>query len=301
MTELTLSFRLKRKYKYLKEKTKSNLLLKRHVLLHRLGHNQVSDHANVIVSLTTYHKRLDMVYLTIESIFNQKTRHPFEVHLYLSAQDLPQGNQLPETLKRLQRRGLKIEIVEENIKSYKKMFYAAELNRTKTIITVDDDVFYPTWWLDKMLQQSSVYPNAVVAYRGHPVAFDAEGHLRKYESMIENSSRPIADSNQPTYCFLPTGVCGVLYPPGSVAGLENDKDEFMELCPQADDIWFRVRCLMNGIKAVRVLPNNIHFTVIPSSQDDALWLTNVNQGENDRQWENVFSRYPKIKELLMSE
>jgi hypothetical protein len=95
----------------------------------------------LIVSLTTYHKRLSTVNLTIETLMHQSVK-PNAIILWISSHDL-QGNKLPQKLLRLQRRGLRIEIVSENINSYKKLIYALGQYKACDIITCDDDVFYP--------------------------------------------------------------------------------------------------------------------------------------------------------------
>lgn len=253
------------------------------------------DGGSYIISLTTFNKRINNVFYTIESIFNQKSKFDFEVHLYLCNDDIPNG--IPDALKRLQARGLKIVIVDENIRSYKKLFYCYSSNKDKVIITVDDDIFYPPWWLDSLIQKHLNYPDSSIAFRAHFIKFNKDGSLRPYSEFIDNSRK----ENKSFYTLIPTGVSGILYPLGSLKGLEYDKDKFLENSPSADDLWFKFVTLRNGFTSRTVTTRNIHFITIPDTQSFSLRKSNLDDNKNDIQLNNVFQLYPEIRKLLFKE
>lgn len=71
---------------------------------------------DLIVSLTSYGRRLYDVAYTIQSIMRQ-TQKPNRIILWIDRQDC---DRIPSSLKRLQQRGLEIIPTEANIRSYKK-------------------------------------------------------------------------------------------------------------------------------------------------------------------------------------
>ncbi|MBS6928488.1 MAG: hypothetical protein KH152_08325, partial [Finegoldia magna] len=128
---------------------------------------RVASDAPVIVSLTSYYKRFDIVYLVVESLFQQNYQGKYEIIFSISQEDIDKFGGMPKNIEKLISRGLQVKILDENIKSYKKAFYVADQNNTKSIITVDDDVYYPSWWLKIMVDSALSNPNTVMAYRGH--------------------------------------------------------------------------------------------------------------------------------------
>jgi hypothetical protein len=250
----------------------------------------------VVVSLTTFPARIEKVALTIESIFHQKVK-PDVVHLWLAALEFP-DEKLPESLRRLEKRGLKISFVDENIRSYKKLIYSLKEYPESIIITTDDDVFYPSYWLEKLIDTHQKYPEDIVCYRGHNLKLTPSGELEPYRNLLtENHVRfPLEAS----YSLLPTGVSGILYPPHSLHPEVFNQQKFMELAPNGDDIWFKCCGLLNNTKSRRVFTKNIHFSEVRGSQAVSLYSLNVFHNKNDEQLKKVFDAY-KLQGMLKEE
>lgn len=271
--------------------------------LFKLG--KVKRKANYIVSMTSYHKRFNIVHKTIESIFAQKTYHNFEFHLYLSQIDINfyKGNILKE-LEPYTQKGLQVFIddTKQNLKSFKKYFYALRNNPNKTIITIDDDVFYKDYWLEKMIKASAKHPHCIVCYRGHYFSFDPNGNLEKYEDFMKKEANP-GNRLIPSLLLMPTGVSGVLYPANSLdLSMALNEEEFLILCPLADDVWLKLASLRKNTKCVQVKDYNIHFR--PTKEDDsdsALMDYNIAMGGNDIQIKKCFETYPKELDKLRKE
>jgi hypothetical protein len=109
----------------------------------------------VIISLTTYSKRIYDVYLAIETLMHQ-TMKPNKIILWLAEDEFTLDN-IPQTLKNLQKRGLTIEFCKD-LKSYKKLVPALKKYPEDIIITVDDDALY----------QHDLVENLVNAYKDNP-------------------------------------------------------------------------------------------------------------------------------------
>jgi hypothetical protein len=78
----------------------------------------------LIVSLTTYSRRLHLVHRTVESLVAQSSR-PDALIVWIWSGDLPNG-ELPRPLARLQKLGVTVRVVDEDLRSYKKLVHALE-------------------------------------------------------------------------------------------------------------------------------------------------------------------------------
>lgn len=88
----------------------------------------------VIVSLTTFPARINKVYITIETIFQQETL-PNRIILWLANKQFPRGlYALPQRLLNMQQKGLEIRFCED-IRSYKKYYYSIKNNPVDVIGT----------------------------------------------------------------------------------------------------------------------------------------------------------------------
>ncbi len=253
------------------------------------GVNSQIRSRQLIVSLTTYPKRFNVVYLTIESLMNQTIR-PDKIILWLAKDELSCGD-IPHKIFKLKSRGLDIRVVDENLKSYKKLVYTIEEFKGCNIITCDDDIIYPTFFIEGLYEKFKEFPDSIVAYRCALIQKIDKSTLKPYL----NWSSP--KSSEPSYNLFPTGVGGILYPSHSLHSKVLDKELFLKLSPLGDDIWFKAMALLNNTKTVMVNEKSIEFPLIKGSQDDALWHTNVTENKNDEQLKNVFD-YFKLYDFI---
>lgn len=240
----------------------------------------------LIVSLTTYGKRLFEVYLAIESIM-QQTCKPNRIILWIGEE--LQNERVPHTLLLQQERGLEIKYCRD-IRSYTKLVPALREFPDDVIVTIDDDVIYHYDMLEEMLRTSLRSPDSIVCNRYHKMTLWPDGTLRPYmEWEIE------CKSDEASVLCFPTGVGGVLYPPKSLADEVLNEDVFMKLCPYADDVWFKAMALLKGTSCQPVC-QQIHRTMyidIPCNRSTLLDY-NVIAGGNDKAIGAVFSHYRLI-------
>ena len=74
----------------------------------------------------------------------------------------------------------------------------------------------------------------------------------------------------------------------------QNEELFMSLAPNADDIWFKAMTLLNNRKSKILNQNNKEFSkqnLIETTQENALFLQNKNQGLNDIYLDKVFKFY----------
>lgn len=240
----------------------------------------------IIVSLTTYGKRIFESYLAIESIM-QQTVKPNRIILWLAKDEFTEDN-LPLKIKNLISRGLTIEFCDD-LKSYKKIIPTLKLFPNETIITVDDDFFYPDDFLECMLSAYKMDKRKIYFYRGHKIKLGKDGQLlpyKKWKFGIEDTT--------PSVLNFPVGCGGVLYPPKSLHKEVLNKDNFIRLSPKADDLWLKTMALLNGTECQKIdyyTSFKERFTSVTSMQEGGLFHTNYLNNENDEQLKNLFKEY----------
>lgn len=254
-------------------------------VLNRNSQSMLTGNTDYVISLTSFPARIDKVYITIESIFNQRVK-PGIVHLWLSSSEIT-PDQLPKSIKRLKKRGLRVSFVEKNVRSYNKLVHSLEEYPESVIVTIDDDIIYPSYWFKKMYEIHLEYPKEILCYRGHNILLNEYGQLCSYNEMMDGDN----SSDEASYTLIPTGVSGVMYPPFSLDKIVTNEGEYMNLSPMADDIWFKCCSLLNKTKCKRVFRKNIHFLMINSTQSVTLSKKNVGECLNDKQLDNVFKKY----------
>lgn len=237
----------------------------------------------LIVSLTTYPKRFNVVYLTIESLMNQ-TMKPDKIILWLAKDELSDGK-VPQNISKLRSRGLDIRIVKENLKSYKKLVYSIDEFPTSNIITCDDDFIYPRFFIEGLYNKFKEFPNNIIAYRCTFIQKLDKNKLKPYASWISPENKDFSPN-----LFHTTGG-GVLYPPNALHSKVLDKELFLKLSPLGDDIWSNAMALLNNTRTVMVNEKSTEFYPIPGSQEEALWHVNVLENRNDEQLKNVFDYF----------
>lgn len=246
----------------------------------------------IIVSLTSFPERIDNVAITILSIMRQTIRP--DIYLWLSKEQFPQGiDLLPENLKELLKYRLHIEFCDD-IKPHKKYYYSMKNNPNKIIITVDDDVLYPSNVIEELIRLHKKYPKCIICTRGHLITIK-DKNINSYKEWIDN---PDID-DEPNMYICPTGVGGVLYPPNSLDKEVFNKVDITNLCLNADDLWLKTMSLKHNTNIVKSQKFPYCFLTVGDSQKVSLSSSNVSENRNDEQMRNILSKYSGIYEKLI--
>ena len=242
----------------------------------------------IVVSLTSFGKRIHDVYLTVESLFQQSHKAD-KIVLWLSNEEFNEHN-LPAVLKSQRNRGLEIEFVDGDLGPYKKFFYALKKYPDALLITVDDDVLYPIDIIDRLYSAYLQEPEKIHCGRAHRITLDNQGQLRPYKEWRRHSNDAESSLN-----VFPTGVGGVLYFPGCFDNDIFNQDAFVRLAPNADDIWLKAMSLKQGVEC-RVFEQRgswmLHHPSIVGSQEVSLKRKNKKSAlGNDQKLKAVFDEY----------
>lgn len=239
----------------------------------------VGEPSGVVVSLTSYGKRLDLVHLTILSLMRQSVK-PDRIILWLDVEE--SSGAVPTSLRSLEGYGLDIRYGCENLKGHKKYFWALREFVDSCVITVDDDVMYPPDTIEGLVAAHKRYPDAVVARRVNRMVV-MDGVLAPYAEWEFEWH----DCDAPRDDLLATGVGGVLYPPRCFGDQAFDLGPIENTGLGNDDLWLKANEIIEGRKVAWAPCKRIHPHEIVADQDDGLCGFNVLCGGNDASIEAI--------------
>jgi hypothetical protein len=234
----------------------------------------------LIVSLTSYPPRFPTLDLTLKSLLCQRMS-PDKIILWIEQEHIPM---LPRRVLGLCAYGVEI-LPCEPLRSYKKIIPSLEAYPDACIVTADDDAFYSSHWLESLVLNWSRSNKEIVCHRAHRITYDEQGRIKTYSEWKHEEKGPILSDK-----LFPTGVGGVLYPPHSLHEDVLQKIIFMDLCSKADDVWLFWMGKKNGC-TYRLTDFGGRFLTWRSSQKSALYLDNVEKGENDIQIKNLIQKF----------
>lgn len=196
----------------------------------------------IIVSLTSFPLRINTVWMTIESLFRQQLQ-PNGIVLWLSRDQFPgELSDLPSILLQQIDRGLSIKFVDNDIRSYKKFYYAFQEYHSQLVLTVDDDLLFPSYFVKSIYQCHEKNPHSVIASFGFEYDWnETVDYLSILEKEIELNT-PQKNS------FFGSGG-GTLFDT-SIANYLDPLDVILDLCPTADDIYLNSLCKIAGYNTV---------------------------------------------------
>jgi hypothetical protein len=244
--------------------------------LHLSSVTSVVGSQGPVVSLTSYGERVKTVHLVIESIARGSLL-PSRLILWLDDESL--FHNLPESLIRLYRRGLEVRL-SKNYGPHTKYYPYLESCQDfrLPLVTADDDILYPVFWLQRLAQANAERPDLINCYRARVIALQAKG-LAPYDDWR------LCHSSEPTIRHLATGVSGVIYPPEFLEALKQAGAAFQTCCPEADDLWLHVQALRSEYQVRQFVKDFVDFPMIPGTQQIGLYKSNCGEqgAGNDRQ------------------
>lgn len=242
----------------------------------------------IIVSLTTYNKRINTVFLVIESIFEQ-TLKPDKIVLWLDKNEFS-INSIPFTLKKQIKQGLTIDFY-HNIGPYKKLIPSLKKYPNDIIITIDDDIIYKNDCIENLY--NSCLNDKTKIYCNYSFKF------------LSEDLRPIVDEKKAYFLFNYIGTGGgTLFPPNILPNEIFNEDIFMQLAPIHDDIFISLLLQMHNIDAIDVNKYDKHYIkliqkrTVVNTQSIGLFKENYVKNKTKTQLLNLANHYGiKLKKI----
>ena len=234
-------------------------------------HNQnMKSGKDIIISLTSFPARINKVWKVVESLKRQSVR-PEKIILWLSKEQFPKANDIPKSIRECEDALFEIRMVDDDIRSHKKYYYAMQEFPDKIIVTCDDDIYYHKDMLFNLTKTARRFPHCIIANTTKQLRYNDDGVLlpyREWNCLIS----PLSLDN-----LVQIGEGGVLYPPGCLQKIVLRKDLITNLAPLADDLWLNMIARLSKIPIVQsgqiILPLPI--------ASDAPTLTSINNGSNN--------------------
>jgi len=246
----------------------------------------------LIVSFTSYSKRIHDVHLVVESIAEQALKAN-RLILWLDEDEFTLET-IPLVLHRQIKRGLEVRFC-PNYKSYKKIIPTLEVFPDANIITIDDDILYPYDMIEILIREHKQDSTCILGFRAHKVKMESNGALKPYVEWEYETY----DNNSGNLIFLTSGA-GTFFPKACFDDEVLNSNVFMSICPSADDVWLKAMALLSQRKCKKVSDGRDfwkRFMLIKKNQDIGLFNLNVIDSFNDEQIKSVFERYGLYSKL----
>lgn len=283
-----------------------------------------SEGEKIIVSLTSFPARINIVVKTIKTLLTQ-TLKPDAVILWLAPEQFPNGEKdLPQELLDLKQYGLTIDWYKD-IRSYKKIIPTLKKYPNAVIITTDDDIYYAPDTVESLYKSYLEHKNEVHAHRcdwlkvveedaktvPHPSPLlEGEGitevvQTQKKVIKWEKTRELYLDRHRGVASFHNrlTGYGAVLYPPNCFYKDVCNESLIKELIPTHDDIWLWAMATLNGYKTRLVKGYSESINYVENSQQYGLCKINK-KGVGmslDEAYEIMLNKYPQLLEILEKE
>lgn len=259
---------------------------------------------DLLVSLTTWPKRINESIITIDRLLKQKTDCNYKIFLVLSKEEFNENDNRLNYFYYLSKTTDKLEIfwINENIKSYKKLLPIYQKFGNKfPILVCDDDILYPEDWLDKLWQEYRKDKTCVYANYGDTFCGIKNGILQ-LKNEINGNFSPIRNSK--SFINKPAGSSGVLYPSNIFNDIRfYDYELIKKISPTDDDTWFWIWTILGEHKVMYVEPgwnmnDYIHY-IQWSGQAIDVALSGINKSDiMEDIYLKVLLEFPKLKEIL---
>lgn len=197
----------------------------------------------IIVSLTSFPKRINYVWLPIRSIL-ENSCSPDNVILWLSEEQFPKGlKSLPKNLRRLTKAGLEIRFVSGDIKSHKKYYYAYKEYYNDLVLLIDDDLIYPSYFISNLYNKWKISNHPCVIFNYAQKIYDEFGNFIEPANWID-----IFTEDEDSKKLMAGSGGGLLLCPNTLSKLITNKELFLKLTPYSDDYWIDTNIRYAGLK-----------------------------------------------------
>lgn len=240
----------------------------------------------IIISITTFPQRISKIWIVIECILRQSLL-PNKIVLWLSKEQFPNEiHDLPENLLKYYKSQVDIVFVDDDLRSHKKYYYALKEYSSDIIITLDDDIYYPSNIIKDLTTLHKLFPTAICCHRAHKVVRDVNGEIKEYSKWPK-----VYENYGPAFDLFHTSGGGTLYKKSFFNENVLDKEVFKVECFMADDVWLNIMAQLNKTKTVK---SKYFSNLIPIENKSSIFKLsreNVEYGGNDIQFKKVIQKY----------
>lgn len=253
------------------------------------------DGVPIVVSLTSYPKRIGTVHKVIKNILSQ-TRPPDKIVVYLAEEEFP-AHKIPQELVRLEdEKKIDVRYV-ENVYSHKKYYSVFKDYPGYAVVLIDDDIEYPVDLISRLELSFKRYPYAISCMRAHTLAMISKDEWEPYVAWMDVPKMV----NTPSILVFPTTGGGTIIPPFVLPEETFQKEIFMKVARHQDDLWIKWQSIRGGVPVVYLQGHKGSrdiLTPINGTQSEKLCTNNILKGLNDIAWHEIHNLDPLESKIL---
>lgn len=199
----------------------------------------------VTINLTTTESRQKFCIQTILSL-TQQTITPDKIRVWISTEPYLRDtgiNVKPNWVEELNKIKNIIEVCwTKNTGPYRKLIPALKsADQDDIIITADDDIIYGEKWLESLLLASKANPDMIIAARAREIKRNFLGIQKSYMHWPIITEDRILKKD-----FIVTHGGGTLFKKKFIRHDFLDNENFTNVCPTTDDLWFSMLANKSG-------------------------------------------------------
>lgn len=266
-------------------------------LLFRLGlYKPQNVDRRIVISLTSYPARFEYLSKTLKTLIIQTTL-PNAVRVYIEEKDFPE---IGSELLRFTELGVTFCPTVSGWRAATKLIpeLLRDDSKEELILYLDDEIIYPRNLVASLAHTLDAWPDSDVVFNWGqivPLWDENAGCIPKY-STWKTTNLISPEKN----LVVPLGVAGVLLKRDSVPLEVTNFEMFQEISQSNDDLWYWFHFVQNNLKLVKSFENFESPIYWRGSQKQALWKTNIIQGENDNIIKRMMEKSPKFHALILN-
>lgn len=211
----------------------------------------VNRNCELIISLTAMRDTFEILPIVLYSLFNQELKAD-RIILWLDKKNENYAD-LPYEISQYVKNGLDIRFI-ENIYPYNKTVYSMKEFNKSIIVTVNENIYYPSNWLKLLYLSYIANPKDIHINRACRINLDENKRILPYKAWDKH----LNNINTSDFNNLPDGIGGILYPPNCFTNEFFRQDIFLKNAPNLDEIWIWTMALLHN-KKFRVIKNSIKY------------------------------------------
>jgi hypothetical protein len=160
-------------------------------------------------------------------------------------------------------------VADKDLGPHLKYFYAMQKYRNLPVITIDDDIIYPTEMIENMVNAYNTH-KCIIARRCYAITEGLD-----YYTWLNNGC---SYSEEPTHKLFATGIGGILYPPDCLKISDANIDEILRI-KYDDDFYLKALEVRHDIKIATYKMNRLYVKNLDDAytQSCARWNENMNR------------------------
>jgi hypothetical protein len=240
------------------------------------------------ISLTSWRPRLTELPLVLLTLL-QQTLRPKEVIVWLTTDD---HHALSEHIRgRFGEFGVRFQTCDD-LKPHKKWLPMIEEGQDTPFVICDDDIIYPKEWFAALVAEDR--PDAYVGAKCHFITVDSKKTVASYSAW----KKQIRPGGSPSHRVFITGCGGAVIHPTRIPKKFLNREELFKQCPNGDDIWLKAAHLAAGVPCYKTR-YCFPCLELPGSNESGLAVSNVDNGGNDAQIQNLQPYFSLISQQFV--